>query len=259
MTTTTTTTATASPSLVRRNPVGVFAVTAIALTWAVQFSFLAAGADDLTPALLIELVILLGVATAVTALTGGRAGVRRLFAGAVRWRIGFARFAVLVLAMPVLTLGVAAATGTLRDPAGGWPAMLGAFLFQALIFGALLGNLWEETAWAGFAQSRLTERHGLVGGALRTAVPFFLIHVPLAIGSTVGETLLGLALLALAAPFFRYLAGAVLLDTRGSVLAVAVLHGSFNAAGSLAAVHGSWQYVPAMLLLAALVAGARRR
>jgi hypothetical protein len=36
-------------------------------------------------------------------------------------------------------------------------------------------------------------------------------------------------------PFFRYLAGVLMLDTNGSVLAVGVLHASFNASGGMAA------------------------
>lgn len=249
-------------TLVRRHPTGVFLVLAIGLTWATQAAFLAAG-RDVTPALLAELVFLLGGATTVTALTQGRAGVRRLFAGLLRWRLGVGRYAVLLLAMPVLTLGVAAATGTLRSPTGGWPALVVSYLVMTLLVGALLGNAWEETAWSGFVQGPLMARRGLLAGSLLTAIPFFLIHIPLAFeahgwhGTTWGEAGLDWALLALAAPFFRYLAGTVLVDTGGSVLAVALLHASFNASGAMAAV-GGWQYIPAMILLTLATAGYRR-
>jgi membrane protease YdiL (CAAX protease family) len=49
-----------------------------------------------------------------------------------------------------------------------------------LVFGALTANLWEESVWAGFVQRRLMERRGLLTGSLLTALPFFLIHLPLA-------------------------------------------------------------------------------
>src|SRR4029453_392269 len=107
--------------------------------------------------------------------------------------------------------------------------------FLTLIFGAVLGNVWEETAWAGFAQSRLMDRHGLLRGSLLTAIPFALIHLPLAfeghrVGGTSGRDLaITWAVLILAAPVMRYLLGMTLLGTGGSVLAVGILHASFNA------------------------------
>ncbi|BCY09653.1 type II CAAX prenyl endopeptidase Rce1 family protein [Actinoplanes sp. L3-i22] len=245
-------------------PLGVFLVTVIGLTWATQLTFLLNGAD-LTPALLAELVFLLGGATAITAYTQGRAGVRRLYAGITRWRLGAGRYAVLLAAMPALTLLVAALTGTLRQPDGGWLKLVTTYLFMTLIFGVLLGNLWEETAWSGFVQSRLMARHGLLAGSLRTAVPFLLIHLPLIFAAdgwahtTWRAAGLDLALLTLAAPFLRYLIGTLLVDTGGSILAVALLHASFNAAGSMAAVSGGWQYIPAMIILTLLVVAHRAR
>jgi membrane protease YdiL (CAAX protease family) len=238
----------------RNHPVLSFAVLAIAPTWAIQFLFLAMG-WELFPALVIELLILLGAATFVTARTDGRAGVRRLYAGAVRWRIGALRFAFVSLALPVLTLAVAAAGGSLRAPAGGWGKEVTGYLFLTLIFGALLGNVWEETAWAGFAQTRLMRRYGLLRGSLLTAIPFALIHLPLAfeeggLGGTSGRDLaLAWGMLILLAPFARYLYGLTLLDTGGSVLAVGILHASFNASGKLAAVHGWWPAPVALVLL----------
>ena len=67
-----------------RHPVLSFAILAIVPTWAVQFLFLALG-WDLFPAKILELVFLLAAATYVTARLTGRAGVRRLYAGAVKW------------------------------------------------------------------------------------------------------------------------------------------------------------------------------
>jgi membrane protease YdiL (CAAX protease family) len=250
-------------SILRRYPVTTFAVLAIVPTWAVQFLFLGLG-WELFPALVIELFVLLGAATAVVAANEGRAGVRRLFAGAVRWRMGWARFAVLATAMPLLTLAVAAATGSARTPADGWAGEVGSYLFLTLVFGALLGNVWEETAWAGFVQARLTRRYGLLRGALLTAVPFALIHLPLAfeergLGGTPGRDLaVTWAVLVLSAPVVRWLYGSVLLDTGGSVLAVGLVHASVNASQKLDAVHGQWQVGVALVLLVAATAAYRR-
>ena len=246
-----------------RHPVTAFAIGAILPTWAVQFLFLAMG-WELFPALVLEIGFLLGSATLVTARQEGRAGVRRLFAGAFRWP-GLGRFALVLLAMPVLTLLIAAVSGSLRTPDGGWGTEVLGYLFVTLIFGAVLGNVWEETAWAGFAQRRLMDRHGLVVGSLLTAIPFALIHLPLAfedngLGGTSGRDLaISWAALILAAPFLRYLFGATLIDTGGSVLAVAVLHASFNGSQQLAAVHGEWQIFVAVAVLTVLTAAYQAR
>jgi hypothetical protein len=66
------------------------------------------------------------------------------------------------------------------------------------------------------------------------------------------------ALLMLALPFFRYLAGVLMIDTNGSVLAVGVLHASFNASAGMAVIPAGWQYVPALVLLTVLVVIYRR-
>jgi hypothetical protein len=97
----------------------MFLVIALGLSWPVMAALLAAG-QDVSPGILLMVIFLLGAATLVTALSEGRAGVRRLFAGAIRWRMGLARFVVLATAMPLLTLLVGVLTGTLQPPTDGW-------------------------------------------------------------------------------------------------------------------------------------------
>ena len=247
----------------RRHPVLAFAILAIVPTWALQFLFLVMG-WDLMPAKLAELVFLLAAATTVTAVRDGRPGVRRLYAGALRWRFGAGRYAYVLFALPVLTLLIAAAAGSLRSPDRGWPAEIAMYLFLTVVYGALLGNIWEETAWAGFAQRRLMDERGLLRGSLLTAIPFALIHLPLAFeehglhGTTARDLALTWTVLILSAPVMRYLLGATMLATGGSVLAVALLHASFNASTALGALSAWWPPYVALLLLAVL-AFARRR
>jgi membrane protease YdiL (CAAX protease family) len=222
------------------------------------------GGQDISPGILLSVILLLGAATLVTALSEGRVGVRRLFAGVIRWRMGFARFLVVVTAMPLLTLLVAALTGTLTSPAQGWLGLLGSYLFRTFIFGLLIVNLWEETAWGGFVQSRLMATRGLLIGSLLTAIPFFVLHIPNAFAeeglqnTSLEEAALNLSLIALVAPFFRYLIGTQLIDSGGSILAIGILHASFNASGQLTAVSGGWQYIPAMIILTSAVIVYRR-
>ncbi len=106
-------------------------------------------------------------------------------------------------------------------------------------------------------------QHGLLRGALLTAVPVFAIHLPLSY-ETNGlyrtrweDAMLNWALLLVGLVFFRYLAGVLMLETNGSVLAVGVLHASFNASGAMDVTPDGWQYVPAVILLTVLVAAYR--
>jgi len=242
--------------LAARHPVATLLVGAIAFTWITQAISLLAG-WPVMPAKLGELVVLVGGAITITAWIHGRPGVRNLFAGLAKWRLGVGRYAVLLLAVPLLTLGVAAVTGTLQPPTDGWLNVALTYLVY-LVFGALTANLWEETVWAGFVQSRLMARRGLLGGSLLTAVPFFLIHLPLAFethgwkGTTWADAAATWAVVGAAAPIMRYLIGTLIIDARGSTLAAGLLHASFNAAGALAVLQVGWQGVPA---LAALTVG----
>jgi membrane protease YdiL (CAAX protease family) len=218
---------------------------------------------DVMPAKLGEIVVLLGLAVWISSRVGGRAEVRRLFAGLTRWRLG-RRYLLLVGAMPLLTLAVAATTGTLQSPRDGWTAVALTYLaFFAL--GAVTGNLWEETVWAGFVQGRLMAARGLLVGSLLTAVPFFLIHLPLAFeadgwkGTTWRDAAVDWALILLAAPVLRYLIGTLLIDTGGSTLAAGLMHASFNAAGAMAVLAGGWQEIPALIVLTVAVALYRAR
>ena len=202
---------------------------------------------------------LLGSALVVTWITGGREAVGRLLRRFLHWRFGAARWAYIVFALPVLTMAVAALSGTLRSPADGWIALVTSFLLQTFLYGALEVNIAEEGAWSGFVQSRLAERHGVLGGALRTSPLFVAMHLPLqfAAGWTWGGVVLGLVVLAVMAPFFRYLVGETLQATGGSLLAVGILHAAFNASQQMD-LPGRWQFLPAMMLLAVLVGLLRR-
>ena len=204
-------------------------------------------------------IALLGSALVVTLLSGGREAVRRLLSRLLIWRFSPARWAVIVLAVPVLTLALGAAAGDLRAPDQGWPMLAATYLFGTFIYGALLLNLWEETAWAGFLQIRLMDRHGLLVGSLLTTLPFLAVHVPLLFrpGWTWSEVGVDLAWTAALVPFYRCLIGMHLLDTGGSLLAAGIQHASWNASQKLGA--GDWPAAAAVILLTVLLALVRRR
>lgn len=188
-------------------------------------------------------------------------GVRRLFRGALHWRIGWRNWLLAAGVLPVATVVVAMATGTFVVP-DNWLAELGNYLFLTFIFGALILNVFEEAAWQGLVQRHLTRRHGALKAAGLTAVPFAAVHLPLGfVGDvTLSEALVATALLVLFAPPMRYLMGRMDAVSGGSLLAVGVMHASFNASGQLGVVDGDWQPIGALVAVAGafLYADARR-
>lgn len=248
-------------SLAIRRPLTMFLALALGIGWPMLTLPLLAGVPSDPFLLGLVFIALLAPALLVSRLAGGPGAARRLLARTTQWRFGVLRWVVIVLGVPALTVGLAAASGTLEAPDGGVLAEAGAYLFATFVFGALIVNVWEELAWGGFAQSRLTARHGLFVGALLTAPPFVAIHVPLLFpsGWTWSDVAVGFGVLAVAAPFYRYLLGLHLLGTGGSVLAIGVQHASWNAAGNIDGVDGEWQVIAAVIVLTVLMAVGRGR
>ena len=245
----------------RRRPLATFLLLAFGIGWPSLAAPAITGLPG-EPFLAIFLYgALLAPALIVTRWADGPGAVRRLLTRTLQWRFGLARWAVTLFGVPALTLAIAGASGTSQVPEQGWLHEAGMYLLGTLVIGALLGNIWEETAWGGFVQSRLMERHGLLVGSLLTAPLFAAIHVPLEFygdRTWSGHAVQLLILLAIAV-VYRYLIGTQLLDTGGSLLAIGVLHASWNASRNLDAVEGEWQVGAAVVLLTLLVAVARRR
>lgn len=250
-------------SLIKHHPVAAFVVIAISLSWTGQIlALLLLG--NILPGILAELLILLGTAALVTGAADGRTAVRELFLRAFRWRVAPGWYAAALLALPALTVLIAAATGTFHPPPGGWMPLLGNYLPNTLIIGALLGNIWEELAWTGVVQHRLMDRRGPAVAALLTAIPFALIHLPFAFAekgfadTPWTDVAVSWAVLFLFSPFFRLLMGIAYLGTGYSLLIVGLLHASFNASAStkLDVFDGDWQQIAALILLLGVVAAA---
>lgn len=212
--------------------------------------------------LILVYVLLLGGAI-LTARRTGTGGIRHLFSGVLHWRIGWLNWAIVIGAVPVATIAAAAVTGTYTGPSDGWLPILGDYLFITFIFGALIVNVFEETAWQGLVQRNLTRRHGLLKASWLTAIPFAAVHLPLSfVGDvTTSEAFVATAFLIVVAPVMRYVMGRTDHATGGSLLAVGVMHASFNASGKLGVVDGDWQYAAGLVIVAALLlaADARRR
>jgi uncharacterized protein len=126
---------------------------------------------------------ILGVAVpafVVTALVGGRDGVRDLASRCLRWRVPLRWYAVAVLGLPgVLLLLAPALYGRppLRALADRWPELFTSFLptFAVMV---VLNSVAEEAGATGFLFARLQDRHGPLRASLVTALCFWLWHAP---------------------------------------------------------------------------------
>jgi uncharacterized protein len=210
-----------------------------------------------------QLAFMIAAPVLVSAWIGGRAAVRSVFAGLLRWRIGASRWVLVLFSLALVSLLVADVTGSLDTPVDGW-------VNQALLYGLVLGygalsaNLWEETVWSAFVQGRLMARHGLLTGSLLTAVPFAVIHLPLGFhdglaAATAKDVLITWGFMIALAPFLRYLIGMLLVDTGGSTLAAGLMHASMNAAVAMSVLGGGWQALVALVVVTLAVAAHRYR
>lgn len=158
----------------------------------------------------------------------GRPAVAALLRRLVTWRVGVGWWALVVLALPAATIGIAALLGdTVRAPT---LPMLGKEL-SGIAFGLLLVNLWEEASWAGFLQTRLERRYSLYTAAALTAVPFAAIHLPLQLLNgtpSAGALAAHFLLLSVLGILIRSYLGLVMRGARDSLLAVGLAHTMFN-------------------------------
>jgi membrane protease YdiL (CAAX protease family) len=153
---------------VARRPLTGFLVIALGLSW-LLFSIPVLAFHGVIPganlpvevfALASTLLILLPTALWVTWITDGRAGVRTLFARVFRWRFGIGSWLVVLFGLPVIALLLGLIFGGSLHTAD-----LGMVLIKQLgsiALAVVVINLWEETVWAGFFQTRLEARFNFV-------------------------------------------------------------------------------------------------
>lgn len=226
-------------TVLRRHPLVSFFVLAYAVTWLLWAPLVIAGVPAFSesrhipsPAALPAVAIgVTGTAVFMTALTQGRAGLRRLLQRLTCWDVGLGWYLVALLLIPVCELLITAAvTG---------PGVFGALTPSALAVYPLaffshfvFGPLFEETGWRGFALPRIQHRFGPMRGSLLLGLLWagwhFFLYVPSWIG---GGALVGIvdagmfvAFTVTVSVLFTWLSN----NTRASLLLVMLLHGSVN-------------------------------
>jgi membrane protease YdiL (CAAX protease family) len=242
-------------ALIRKHPLVSYFVLAYTVSWAFEIPLAAyrQGWIAFPVPFAIHYLASFGpmvAALIVTGVTRGSHGVRELFSGLTKWRVGLGWTVVAVLS-PVALFGVAGVAGRLIG--GAWPDLylLGEVeylpylgLAGAVILWLLTYGLGEEMGWRGFALPRLQQGHSALTASLILSVPWAVWHLPaffykdtyMAMGLAAGLPLLLLSVAA-AAILHTWLYN----TTRGSLLAVIVFHALFDllsvskAAGPLAA------------------------
>jgi membrane protease YdiL (CAAX protease family) len=235
-----------------------FFILAYALSWVIQIPLALSTQGiinvDLPPSLhLLSAYGPLVAAFIVTAFTAGLQGVRDLLARMIHWRVGW-RWALFALLSPLALFLLAVLIERLTS--GSWSAVeyFGRVVevpqlswFAGWLAWILTFGFGEETGWRGFALPRLQFGRSAIRATLILWIFWAFWHAPQFFYNFPGMTpfssigfLLGM------------LAGGILLtslfnSTSGSILMVALWHGTYNAA-----VAGAQGFVP-MIVTAGIV------
>jgi uncharacterized protein len=135
--------------------------------------------------------------------------------------------------LPVIALLLGLIFGGSLHTAGAGTVLVQQLL--SILLAVVVINLWEETAWAGFFQTRLESRYNIVVAAALTALPFAGVHFPLLLLDdhvTALSILKGIAGLLILGVAVRLMIGLVLRAAADSILAVGILHQVFDASNN---------------------------
>src|SRR5215207_1138467 len=178
---------------IKSHPVLSFYALAFAITWGGLIMVVGGPGEILgTPELLgtrfalVMLAWLAGPSVASILMTGlvhGREGLRNLLTRMTRWRVGARWYAVVLLTAPLLSVAVLLAL-SLTSPEY-LPTILTtsdkAALLLLGIVGTLVGGIFEELGWTGFATPTLLRRmrHGVLTTGFIVGVLWGVAHLPL--------------------------------------------------------------------------------
>jgi uncharacterized protein len=260
-------------AFIKRHPLLSFYAIAFAVSWGGLFMVVGGPSEILgSPELLgtrfalVMLAWLAGPSVASILLTGlvhGRAGFRDLFARMTRWRVGARWYAVALLTAPLLSVAILLAL-SLCSPEY-LPTILttsdkGTLLLLGIV-GTMVGGIFEELGWTGFATPTLLRRmrYGVLTTGLIVGVLWGVAHLPIYYWAS--ADLAGVLLPAVVAanvlawfPPYRVLMVWVYDRTGESLLLAMLMHGS--ATGSLvifASLAPGWPLFTFLLVFGAVV------
>lgn len=210
-------------------------------TMALVFSWIAVTPLFLNPNLPVEPFQILGAlagpslaAWIVIAVTSGGNGLREFFKRYVQWRAGVFWWLVVLFGVLIalnlvasLVLGLSIWIEFFNNLGLILPTYL-----LTLIVGVILGPLWEEPGWRGFALPRLQNEFGPLIGTTILGVMWALWHLPGYFGGWMTTNFIALLVYCIG---FSLVMTWVYNNTRGSILLMILLHSSSNAAISIGA------------------------
>lgn len=222
-------------ALMVRRPVASFFILAFFFSWVAVLPII------LNPTLAVEPFQIIGSflgptlsAFVVLSVTEGRKSLGPFLRRYIQWREGIVWWLVVLFGTLVsVTLVAAMVVGT--EVITEFIANLGIVMvtyFIALIAGVILGPLWEEPGWRGFALPRLQVRYGPLVGTLMLGVLWAAWHLPGYFGGWLIASPLALLVSSLA---FSIVMTWVYNNARGSILLMILLHSSSNATLALGA------------------------
>jgi membrane protease YdiL (CAAX protease family) len=232
----------------RRHTVISYFVIAYALSWAIWIPMALAGMrvykGSAWPSHIPGMFGPMVAAFVMSAVVGRGAGVKDLLSRMARWRV--APLWYLVALSPLFFFAVAAVA--MAATGSGWPDLgeLGMFASLPVVAAPVMWLLLlaagyaEETGWRGFAVPEMLKTRGFLSTALVIGLLWAMWHIPLMFFID-GYREMGLAMF----PMFtiEIVCGSIFLTwlyraTGGSVLMVAMWHGTFNLVSGTAAAHG---------------------
>jgi membrane protease YdiL (CAAX protease family) len=196
----------------------------------------------------------------LAAVEGRKGGVKELLRRALIWRVGLGWWAFVLFFPALLALVTLYSAPLFGAPSVDWSALPPITnLLSMIVMLTILAGLGEEFGWRGFALPRLQKRYSALVSGLFVGVLWWLWHLPLFFIEGAGQYLMAQEFGFLPA-FLGYgvfvISSAVTYawlfnNTRGSVLMVAVYHGSMNAWTVYA---GAWEHPSRMFISFALSA-----
>lgn len=213
-----------TPTAPRPRSVTAFFALTFAITWTLQMpavlaqrGWLPGEAEAYLPFAMLGIFGPLAAATILTARRDGRAGVKRLFAGLLAWRVRWYWYAVaLVVPGLLLTLGLHALAlagydgDTLLFPDAGRLAVIPIIIVA------------EEVGWRGYALPLLAKQSGPFTASVVIGVVWTVWHVPMLLG-------VGTPMTTLPAMLLMFVGGSLFFTwiwarTGGSLLLMAAAH-----------------------------------